>query len=72
MLRSCIPGRIPHLLNVVDPMISREYAIRHDRLVQEALMKIFELNEEFDDRENCSCRENYRTMAWASGAWSIV
>ena len=41
MLRSCIPGRIPHLLNVVDPMISREYAIQHDTLVQTALAKIY-------------------------------
>ncbi len=56
MLRSRIPERIPHLLNVVDPMISRNYAIRHDRLVQEALMKIFELNEEFNDWEKFKLR----------------
>jgi hypothetical protein len=51
MLRSCIPGRIPHLLNVVDPMISREYAIRHDTLIQTALATVFELNDAFTERE---------------------
>ena len=51
MLRSCIPGRIPHLLNAVDPMISREYAIQHDTLIQTALATVFELNDAFTERE---------------------
>ena len=43
LLLYCIPGRIQHLLAAVPMSISREYAIKHDALLQNAVAEVLGL-----------------------------
>jgi hypothetical protein len=43
LLRSCITGRIVHLLGAVPPGISKEFAEEHDRTVYDALARILDI-----------------------------
>ena len=43
LLRSCITGRIVHLLGAVPPGISKEFAQEHDRMVYGALARILDI-----------------------------
>jgi hypothetical protein len=43
LLRSCITGRIVHLLGAVPPGISKEFAERHDVMVYGALARILDM-----------------------------
>jgi len=43
LLLYCIPGRIQHFLAAVPMSVSREFAIKHDELIQNAVAEVFGL-----------------------------
>jgi len=51
MLRSCIPGRITHLVSVLPPGLTREYAEQHDQMLHSALKDIMGIDGQFTLRE---------------------